>query len=111
MVAPWSLVAAGKGNVDAPLAKCSQLAVGYGNGGARPLRFRFDRGQTKDFGIFRLFVTRVPANMRSISQRQSPFDSDDGRTEEGGMGQTLQCEAPEKIGWGVKTAAIAQVLC
>lgn len=112
-IAPWSLVAAGRGLVDTPLRRRSCLAVGYGNGGANPLYFGFAEGETQEIGFFKLFITSSPATLQCISQEESPFVMDTERDEEAEISRAeAEEQEMEKVyadRWGVKTITLLQL--
>lgn len=87
--------------VDAALPPRSRLAVGYGNSISEPWQFVIPKGQDKDIGYFRLFLSSRPGNFQSISQF-SPFE---GRR---GMTPKYPDRADTNM-WMVKTATAIQV--
>ena len=113
------------GDVDPPLLRHSQLAVGYGNGGVDPLMFFFEGETVRDIGFFKLFITYSPANFRSLNQERSPFprstrggndedeDEDDIDPElEGEKRLQDEEELQKKMHadqWGVKVHTVVQV--
>ncbi|KAJ3551271.1 hypothetical protein NP233_g13112 [Leucocoprinus birnbaumii] len=77
----WYLPPTGAGSssshkTDAALSPKSDFTIGFGKGGVSPWEFILPNGLTKDVGFFKLFVTTVPADLRSILQ-DSPYDSSD----------------------------------
>ena len=58
--------------VDAPLPPKSTLAIGYSDGGVSPWQFLLRKGDDKDVGFFKIFLTSSPADLSSITQ-ESPF--------------------------------------
>ncbi|TDL15886.1 hypothetical protein BD410DRAFT_82003 [Rickenella mellea] len=58
---------------DSPLPAHSKFTIGYGDGGALPWAFYLRKGEDKDVGFLKLYVTDSPSDFSSILQ-SSPFD-------------------------------------
>ncbi|KDR77353.1 hypothetical protein GALMADRAFT_66422 [Galerina marginata CBS 339.88] len=90
--------------VDAALPPNSKLAIGYGDGGAVPWQFLLPKGEQKDLGFFRLFLSTRPAYFENILQERTPFASGSVRSVRLGP-----AESPEAETWGVQTVTVIQV--
>ncbi|KAJ3524092.1 hypothetical protein NMY22_g11154 [Coprinellus aureogranulatus] len=110
-ITPWHLVATGR-QADTPLPKRSQLAVGYGDGGAPPLVLQdLDHGCDKDIGYFKLFVLTAPSatNFTNVSQEESPFSKDVATTNSKTNTKRNNTSIPQGVRWGVRVVTILQI--
>ncbi|KAH7921893.1 hypothetical protein BV22DRAFT_1131903 [Leucogyrophana mollusca] len=62
------------GKVDAPLPPGESLTIGYGSGGAAPIRIYMRDGQDIDVGFLKLFLSTEPVDLTHVSQK-TPFEA------------------------------------
>jgi hypothetical protein len=92
---------AGAGPGDAPLLANSKLTLGYGGGGVPPWIFRLRKGDKKDVGFFKLFLSTVHADFSSILQ-ESPFETYTPRAGE-------RAKVPVHEFWATQLVTVIQV--
>ncbi|TDL21762.1 hypothetical protein BD410DRAFT_789541 [Rickenella mellea] len=75
-IIPWYVPPTGMDgrHVDPPLLPESTFPIGFGNDGAPPYEFFLPKGEKRDVGFFKLYLTTSPTDLSCIS-RGSAFES------------------------------------